>query len=106
MPKTPLRPPLYKVQLAAMAGDPEAELELGRRWAVAYCLYPSDAYRARVAAAYVKGWRLDLNPWRHGRGGNFAATLRRAYHAGQEARYRNDTSLRLWGRAEQAGVAI
>lgn len=108
MPLDPNRPlaeqPLYRVQEQAARGNADAVADLGRRYAAAKTLYRTDSYRARVAAMYARGWNGEADPYKYGRGGNFAALLRDAYQAGVED-HKNLSALVAASDREKAGAS-
>ncbi len=74
--------PLYKVQELALT-EVTARIELGRRYASATTLsFKTERHRQQITLQYVRGWEGKQDPY-FWKGGNFAAPMRRAWHAGK-----------------------
>lgn len=62
-------------------------IELEQALAFALDWYPgkSERYQNQIAAAWLRGYMNQPNPYEMKRGGNFAAGFRSAYREGQQA---------------------
>lgn len=81
----PVVVPLYKLERVAL-DDLDAAMECARRYGAEHSPNTGERFRRDVAKSYLRGLRGEVNPYAHGRGGNFAQPFRRAYRAGAALR--------------------